>query len=197
MFFFTLSSKQRNMWCRALRLQQHCMKTVATKHCVKFYYVLASVHIFSMQSPSPADIHAFVAEPCACTFICFWCVTVFDEHDKKALLETWIQHVQASTGWWKPIALENERKTWANSNVMVYKQAWHGRLAHRILRGPRATGFQEALGGLPCACCRALRLLQNAPCINSCRALRLRRIPLRSTTLCTPCEVQLTTYHEP
>ena len=56
-----------------------------------------------------------------------------------------LNFMQASTGWWKPVATKNDAKTWANSNAMVYKQAWHGRLAHRILRGMRATPFQEGL----------------------------------------------------
>ena len=53
--------------------------------------------------------------------------------------------VQADTGWWKPVAVSNEMVQWANNNAMVYKQAWHGRLAHRILRGPLPSGLQESL----------------------------------------------------
>ena len=40
---------------------------------------------------------------------------------------------QANTGWWKPVAFKHDHKTWDQSNALVYKQAWHGRLAYRIL----------------------------------------------------------------
>ena len=62
--------------------------------------------------------------------------------------ELYLQHrvcAQVSTGWWKPVAVANEVRTWANSNALVYKQAWHPKLAHRILRGPRVSGLQESL----------------------------------------------------
>lgn len=99
-----------------------------------------------MQSPSPALDHGLVAEPCACKFICFWCVLMCDLHEERdSHAGNTFDCVQASTGWWKPVAVSNDEKTWANSNALVYKQAWHGRLAHRILRGRRSSGFQEGL----------------------------------------------------
>ena len=52
--------------------------------------------------------------------------------------------VQADTSWWKPVAFKSDDRTWENSNALVYKQAFHPRLAYRILKGS-GSGLQESL----------------------------------------------------
>ena len=99
-----------------------------------------------MQSPSPAGNKTLVAEPFACTFMSASCTFMTYHHEQgKAVLEKTHVCVQADTGWWKPVTVNNPERTWHASNALVYKQAWNGRLAHRILKGMRSTGLQEGL----------------------------------------------------
>ena len=51
--------------------------------------------------------------------------------------------MQADTKWWKPVSFQNDARTWEGSNALVYKQAFNGRLAHIILKGPAVAPPEE------------------------------------------------------